>query len=175
MDWNPGPQGTRQGVVRLGYEVHRRPDDSVLPVSDGQDRIFFRSDWSLFGGLSGSARLGMRFDLDYGRPFEVAKAYFRAGAEIAPQVSVIRSRRLEIDVTGTAGYVVATDARENGTIFRNRRSTAARAGAEISVGWGLSRRDEITLEARHDLGAANALSGWRTALTYRRRFRIRGQ
>lgn len=169
VDWSPGALAGRPNLVRLGYETRRRPSDAVLPVSDGQDRLFLRSDWSILAWRRNSARLGMRVDLDFGRPFEIQKAYFRAIAELAPQVPVVRSKSWDFDIVGTAGYVIATDARENGTIFHNRRSTQARAGVELNLGLGRHRRDQILLEAKHDFAARNALNGWRIGLTYRRR------
>lgn len=169
VDWSPGTLPGRSNLVRLGYEIRRRPDDSVLPISDGQDRVFLRSDWSLFGGHSGQARLGMRFEGDYGRPFEIQKAYLRASLELAPRFPLFRSRGWDADAVATAGYVIATDARENGTIFHNRRSTEGRAGIELDLDWGSRRRDQIVAEAKHDVGGRNALNGWRLALTYRRR------
>ncbi len=169
VDWSPGTLPGRSNLVRLGYEIRRRPDNSVLPVSDGQDRVFLRTDWSIFAGHSGQAGLGLRFEGDYGRPFEIQKAYLRASAELAPRVTVLRFRGWDADAVATAGYVVATDARENGTIFHNRRSTEGRAGIELHLGWGSRRRDQIVAEVKHDFGGRNALNGWRLALTYRRR------
>lgn len=169
VDWSPGTLPGRSNLVRLGYEIRRRPDNSVLPVSDGQDRIFLRIDWSIFGGNPDQARIGMRFDGDYGRPFEIQKAYLRTSAELAPRLPLFRFRGWDADAVATAGYLLATDARENGTIFHNRRSTEARAGIELDFDWGARRRSQVALEAKHDFGGRNALSGWRLALTYRRR------
>ena len=169
VDWSPGSLPGRTGLVRLGYEIRRRPDDSVLPVSDGQDRVFLRAEGPIFGRGPGRARLDMRFGADYGRPFEIQKAYLRAGVELAPRLPIFRSRGWDADAVAAAGYAVATDARENGTIFHNRRSTGARAGIELDLDWGSRRRDQIVAEAKHDFAGRNALNGWRFALTYRRR------
>jgi hypothetical protein len=141
----------------------------VLPVSDGQDRVFLRIDWSILGGNPGPARLGMRFEGDYGRSFEIQKAYLRASAELAPRLPLFRSRNWDADAVATAGYVMATDARENGTIFHNRRSTEGRVGLELDLDWGSHRRDQVVAEAKHDFAGRNALNGWRFGLTYRRR------
>jgi hypothetical protein len=174
VDWSPGTLTGRSNLVRLGYEIRRRPDDSVLSVSDGQDRVFLRSDWSLWGGQPDHFRLGVRIDLDYGRPFEIQKAYLRVSAELAPRLALSRFRGWDADAVATAGYVVATDARENGTIFHNRRSTEARAGIELDLDWGRRRRDQIVAEAKHDFAGRNALNGWRFALRYRRRVGVAG-
>jgi hypothetical protein len=174
VDWRPGALAGRSNLVRLGYQSQRGPDNAVLPVSDGQDRLFLRSDWSILAWRRDQARLGMRLDLDYGRPFEIEKGYFRASAELAPQVPAVRSQGWDFDIVGTAGYLIATDARENGTIYHNRRSTQARVGAELDLGLGRHRRDQIILEAKHDFAARNALNGWRIGLTYRRRIGMGG-
>jgi hypothetical protein len=116
----------------------------------------------------------VRIDLDYGRPFEIQKAYLRASGELAPEVPVFRARGWDADLAATAGYIVATDARENGTIFHNRRSTDARAGIELDLDWGSRRRDQIVTEAKHDFAGRNALNGWRFALRYRRRVGVAG-
>lgn len=169
VDWSPGALSGRSNLVRLGYEIRRRPDNSILPATDGQDRVFLRTDWSIFGRRSDRARLGMRFEGDYGRPFEIQKAYLRARAELAPRLPLFRSRGWDGDAVATAGYVIATDARENGTIFHNRRSTEGQAGVELDLDWGSRRRDQAVVEAKHDFAGRNALSGWRFGLTFRRR------
>ncbi len=168
LDGRPSAGST--SILRLGYETQRGPSSAVVPVSDGQDRIFLRSDWSILASVVRPARLGLRIDGDYGRPFEIQKGYLRAIAEIAPQFPVIRAESLRLDVLATAGFLVATDARENGTIFHNRRSTSARAGAALHLGLGKTGANQFILEGRHDFASRNALSGWRFGLTFRRIF-----
>lgn len=167
LDWRPGASTS---LLRFGYQSQKQPGSDVLPVSDGQDRVFVRSDWSLLPGLGRKARIGLRVDLDYGRPFEIQKAWFRALGELAPQFPVVRSERWSLDALATAGFLAASDARENGTIFHNRRSTSARAGAALHLGLGRDRRSQILLEGGRDFASRNALSGWRVGLTFRRLF-----
>ncbi len=170
LDWRAGRSSDRPSVVRLGYETERGPGNALLPVSDGQDRVFLRSDWSILAAGRGRARLGMRIDIDYGRPFEIQKPFFRVSGELVPQVVLTRSPSFRLDLLGIAGFVGASDARENGTIFHNRRSTEGRAGAGLDFGLGRDSRSQVLLEATHDFAARNALSGWRFGVTLRRLF-----
>lgn len=167
VDWSPGGRPGRKDVVRLGYLPQRRPGDGGLPVSDGQDRLFLETDWTILGRAWRTARIGLRVDSEYGRAFEIQKPYFRADATLAPQLAAVRSRRWSLDLAGTAGFRVATDARENGTIFHNRRSTQGHAGLELRFGLGTLGRSQIGLEGARDFASRNALSGWRVGLAFR--------
>jgi hypothetical protein len=142
----------------------------VLPVSDGQDRVFLRSDWAILPAVARAARIGVRLDVDYGLPFEIQNGYVRALAEIAPQIPVVRAEGWALDALATAGFLAASDARENGTIFHNRRSTSARAGGALQLGIGRNRASQVILEGSRDFASRNALSGWRLGLTLRQTF-----
>jgi hypothetical protein len=75
-----------------------------------------------------------------------------------------------VDALATAGFLAASDARENGTIFHNRRSTSARAGGALQLGIGRNRASQFILEGSRDFASRNALSGWRLGLTLRQTF-----
>jgi hypothetical protein len=159
-------------VARIGYEPQRSPRDITLPVSDGQDRIFLRSDWKLFGTTGVLEGIRLRVDADYGRPNEIQPAYVRGSVELASQLRVVRAARFDLDVAAEVGYIEASDARENGTIFHNRTARQERSGLELKSALGRLRRTELSVEARHDFGSHNALGGWRVALNYRTLLKI---
>jgi hypothetical protein len=169
-DWWPRTVRGRWPELRLGYERAESPHDAVLPVSDGQDRVFLRSDGFLLGRPGGAVGLGLRVDGEYGRAFEIQKSYFQASADLAPQARILRSEEAAVDVVARAGYFIAFDARENGTILRNRRSTRGRAGLELRVSVGRKAATMLFLEAEHGFAHRNSLGGWRLALTLRELF-----
>jgi len=168
LDWRPGAQAERSSAIRVGYEAQRRPNDSILPVADGQDRVFVNSDWPLLQRTSGG--LVLRVDGELGRKFEIQKSFFRGSARIASDILIVRSSGLTLDAAATAGYLLASDARENGTIFRNRRSTRGIAGVELRVGLGARVRTGVFLGAERGFAYRNSLGGWRFGLTLRQLF-----
>ena len=173
LDVRPGAGASP--LLRLEYEHAARGDGSLLPVSDGQDRVRLLSDWGLLAGRGSFAGVEGRLGLEAGFGRAQLKSYGRAGGELASGFDLVRTDGLKLLAAGTLGYVWATDDRENGTIFHNRRSTRASAGAEISLGFGRGLRNRILLEARHDFAARNTLSGWRLGLTLRRTFGASGK
>jgi hypothetical protein len=169
LDFLPRKTGSGSPVLRLEYEHATRGDGSVLPVSDRQDKLLAFSDWRLLAGRGDFTGLGGHLDLDFGFGRAQPKAYYRAGGELASGFVLARSERLDLEAAGTLGYSAASDDRENGTVFHNRHSTQVHAGAEVDLGFGRGRGNQIRLEARHDIVSRNALSGWRLGLTFRRR------
>lgn len=170
VDYRPGPAGSGAPVLRLEYERAARRDGSLLPISDGQDRIRFLSDWRLLPGRGRFSGLAGRLDLDYGFGRAQPKPYDRASGELVSGLLLILADSIELAGAASFGYSAASDDRENGTVFHNRRSTQARAGAQLDLGFGRGRRSWIRLEAGHDFASRNALSGWRFGLTLRRSF-----
>jgi hypothetical protein len=169
IDWSPaGDQSHRwRPVLRFEYFRSRNESDQVLTVSDGANR------YSAVFGLTPTARPGSAswrgggtLQLMWAPPLEAEGRFFESRLQVEAGRAILHPFGFDLSVFGLVGYRSSTTARQEGMYFHDRTSQGAFAGLRLDWRAAKGAAPEVRLSAVRDVRARNALSGWRTTLSF---------